>query len=204
MSASPSLAAASRRKEDSNRFSAPWLLDLRHSICLTGASIGVRARFVPYICIAALKRGIQMLSVQPDTKPKGCAGCNRKIKDRYLLKALDKYWHEDCLKCACCDCRLGEVGSTLYTKANLILCRRDYLRLFGVTGNCAACSKLIPAFEMVMRAKDNVYHLDCFACQLCNQRFCVGDKFFLKNNMILCQTDYEEGLMKEGYAPQVR
>ncbi|XP_053108072.1 LIM domain only protein 3 isoform X3 [Hemicordylus capensis] len=76
--------------------------------------------------------------------------------------------------------------------------------LFGVTGNCAACSKLIPAFEMVMRAKDNVYHLDCFACQLCNQRFCVGDKFFLKNNMILCQTDYEEGLMKEGYAPQVR
>ncbi|KAG8138401.1 hypothetical protein E2320_004298 [Naja naja] len=69
-----------------------------------------------------------MLSVQPDTKPKGCAGCNRKIKDRYLLKALDKYWHEDCLKCACCDCRLGEVGSTLYTKANLILCRRDYLR----------------------------------------------------------------------------
>nr|XP_020513515.1 LIM domain only protein 3-like isoform X2 [Labrus bergylta]XP_020513516.1 LIM domain only protein 3-like isoform X2 [Labrus bergylta] len=143
-----------------------------------------------------------MLSVQPDTKPKGCAGCNRKIKDRYLLKALDKYWHEDCLKCACCDCRLGEVGSTLYTKANLILCRRDYLRLFGVTGNCAACSKLIPAFEMVMRAKENVYHLDCFACQLCNQRFCVGDKFFLKNNMILCQTDYEEGLMKEGYAPR--
>lgn len=38
----------------------------------------------------------------------------------------------------------------------------------------------------------------------CLSRFCVGDKFFLKNNMILCQTDYEEGLMKEGYAPQVR
>ncbi|XP_032804733.2 LIM domain only protein 3 isoform X2 [Petromyzon marinus] len=149
-------------------------------------------------------KSVQMLSVQSDGKPKGCAGCNRKIKDRYLLKALDKYWHEDCLKCACCDCRLGEVGSTLYTRANLILCRRDYLRLFGVTGNCAACSKLIPAFEMVMRARDNVYHLDCFACQLCNHRFCVGDKFFLKNNMILCQMDYEEGAMKENYQSQVR
>uniref|UniRef100_A0A2K5LAY5 LIM domain only protein 3 n=1 Tax=Cercocebus atys TaxID=9531 RepID=A0A2K5LAY5_CERAT len=158
-----------------------------------------------------------MLSVQPDTKPKGCAGCNRKIKDRYLLKALDKYWHEDCLKCACCDCRLGEhlkrCGSIYmytcctYRDWNLKFLKKknvSYSRLFGVTGNCAACSKLIPAFEMVMRAKDNVYHLDCFACQLCNQRFCVGDKFFLKNNMILCQTDYEEGLMKEGYAPQVR
>ena len=38
------------------------------------------------------------------------------------------YWHEDCLKCGCCDCRLGEVGSTLFTKGNLILCKRDYLR----------------------------------------------------------------------------
>lgn len=46
----------------------------------------------------------------------------------------------------------------------------SFCRLFGTTGNCAACSKLIPAFEMVMRARDNVYHLDCFACQLCNQR----------------------------------
>ncbi|KAA8595685.1 hypothetical protein FQN60_010976 [Etheostoma spectabile] len=212
--------------------------------------------------------GVPMLSVQPKGKQKGCAGCNRKIKDRYLLKALDKYWHEDCLKCACCDCRLGEVGSTLYTKANLILCRRDYLRqerhtitplhsqhtqmpryakallheiitkieteretdrerecrssrveqveeemvfiwmlklrLFGTTGNCAACSKLIPAFEMVMRARDNVYHLDCFACQLCNQRFCVGDKFFLKNNMILCQMDYEEGQLNGSFETQVQ
>uniref|UniRef100_A0A3B4T6Y9 LIM domain only 1 n=1 Tax=Seriola dumerili TaxID=41447 RepID=A0A3B4T6Y9_SERDU len=78
-------------------------------------------------------------------------------------------------------------GSRLF-----VLCEVNE-RLFGVTGNCAACSKMIPAFEMVMRARDNVYHLDCFACQLCRQRFCVGDKFFLKNNMILCQLDYEGG-----------
>ncbi|GFR03648.1 LIM domain only protein 3, partial [Trichonephila clavata] len=75
--------------------------------------------------------------------------------------------HFDCLKCACCDCRLGEVGSTLFTKANLILCKRDYLRLFGTTGLCSACNKTIPAFEMVMRARGNVYHLECFACQQC-------------------------------------
>lgn len=60
--------------------------------------------------------------------PRECAGCGKRITERYLLKALDLYWHEDCLKCGCCDCRLGEVGSTLYTKANLILCKRDYLR----------------------------------------------------------------------------
>lgn len=91
-----------------------------------------------------------MLSVQPKGKQKGCAGCNRKIKDRYLLKALDKYWHEDCLKCACCDCRLGEVGSTLYTKANLILCRRDYLR-WAASHRLALLLREPPAVDPVPR-----------------------------------------------------
>ena len=27
-----------------------------------------------------------------------CAGCGKRIRDRYLLKALDLLWHEDCLK----------------------------------------------------------------------------------------------------------
>lgn len=57
-----------------------------------------------------------------------CFGCHKPIKERFLLKALDQVWHEDCLKCGCCDCRLGEVGSTLFIKSNLILCKRDYLR----------------------------------------------------------------------------
>lgn len=50
------------------------------------------------------------------------------ITDRYLLEALGMYWHEGCLKCNCCECKLGDIGSTLYNKANLILCKRDYLR----------------------------------------------------------------------------
>ncbi|GBN80159.1 Rhombotin-1 [Araneus ventricosus] len=124
-----------------------------------------------------------------------CAACQKPIRERYLLKALDQFWHEDCLKCACCDCRLGEVGSTLFTKANLILCKRDYLRLFGTTGLCSACNKTIPAFEMVMRARGNVYHLECFACQQCYHRFCVGDRFYLFENKVLCELDYEERVL---------
>lgn len=120
----------------------------------------------------------------PNGGPQECAGCCKPITDRYLLKALDMYWHEDCLKCGCCDCRLGEVGSTLYTKANLILCKRDYLRLFGNIGYCAACSKIIPAFEMVMRARSNVYHLECFACQQCNHRYV---------NIVFCLSWYFSG-----------
>lgn len=113
----------------------------------------------------------QSSSHQQTNSSQLCAGCGKHIQDRFLLRALDLLWHEDCLKCGCCDCRLGEVGSTLYTKGNLMLCKRDYLRLFGNTGFCAACNKVIPAFEMVMRARSNVYHLECFACQQCNHRW---------------------------------
>ncbi len=35
-----------------------------------------------------------------------------------LVQAMETYWHEDCLKCGCCDCRLGEVGNSLYTKVS--------------------------------------------------------------------------------------
>ena len=35
-----------------------------------------------------------------------------------------------------------QVGQSLYTKGNLLLCKRDYLRLFGSTGYCAACRKV--------------------------------------------------------------
>eukprot|EP00090_Calanus_glacialis_P044307 TRINITY_DN7892_c0_g1_i1.p1 TRINITY_DN7892_c0_g1~~TRINITY_DN7892_c0_g1_i1.p1 ORF type:complete len:222 (+),score=32.37 TRINITY_DN7892_c0_g1_i1:57-722(+) len=127
--------------------------------------------------------------------PQECAGCNKKIHDKFILKAMDLFWHEDCLKCGCCDCRLGEVGQSLYTKGNLLLCKRDYLRLFGSTGYCSACKKVIPAFEMVMRARTNVYHLECFACQQCGHRFCVGDQFFLLDNKVLCGADYEERMV---------
>ncbi|KAK3924751.1 Rhombotin-1 [Frankliniella fusca] len=118
-----------------------------------------------------------------------CAPRSLLLIRRYLLKALDMLWHEDCLKCGCCDCRLGEVGSTLYTKANLLLCRRDYLRLFGNTGYCAACSKVIPGLRdgdagQAQRVSPRVLRM-----------FCVGDRFYLCENKILCEYDYEERMV---------
>lgn len=72
-----------------------------------------------------------------------CSGCKKPIYERHLLKAVDQLWHEDCLKCDACHARLGEVGNTLYIKANKLLCRSDYYRMFGTPGICSACSQKI-------------------------------------------------------------
>lgn len=42
-----------------------------------------------------------------------------------------------------------------------------------------------------MKAKSNNYHMNCFACHRCQHRFCVGDRFFLLDNRVLCENDCE-------------
>lgn len=59
---------------------------------------------------------------------KRCIGCGCKISDRFLLFALDGYWHCHCLKCSCCQAQLAEIGSSCFTKRGLILCKSDYIR----------------------------------------------------------------------------
>ncbi|KIH58467.1 hypothetical protein ANCDUO_11327 [Ancylostoma duodenale] len=55
--------------------------------------------------------------------------------------------------CALCHCRLGEMGSKLYIKQDLMMCENDYRRLYGYRGMCTGCRQVIPPYDMVMRAK---------------------------------------------------
>ncbi len=59
---------------------------------------------------------------------KSCAGCGARIADRFLLHAMDRYWHTNCLKCSCCQAQLGEIGTSCFAKAGMILCKNDYVR----------------------------------------------------------------------------
>ncbi|KAI5109300.1 LIM domain transcription factor LMO4 [Silurus meridionalis] len=126
---------------------------------------------------------------------KRCAGCGGKIADRFLLYAMDSYWHSRCLKCSCCQAQLGEIGTSCYTKSGMILCRNDYIRLFGNSGACSACGQSIPASELVMRAQGNVYHLKCFTCSTCRNRLVPGDRFHYINGSLFCEHDRPTALM---------
>ncbi|XP_077994256.1 rhombotin-2-like [Glandiceps talaboti] len=120
-----------------------------------------------------------------------CDGCHANIKERYFLKALDTFWHEDCLSCDLCQCRLGEVGCRVYYKHGRKLCKRDYLRLFGPTGVCDLCQQKIASYEMAMKIDQTTsYHLECFKCTKCLKHFCVGDRFYTIDSQIYCETDY--------------
>ncbi|EGI65700.1 LIM domain transcription factor LMO4 [Acromyrmex echinatior] len=57
-----------------------------------------------------------------------CAACGVQIVERWLLLAMDRYWHIGCLKCTYCNVVLGEIGQSCYTKSGMILCKADYRR----------------------------------------------------------------------------
>lgn len=131
----------------------------------------------------------QQLPASGSTGGRNCAGCGGKILDRFLLHALDRYWHTGCLKCSCCQATLADIGSSCFTKAGMILCKNDYIRMFGNSGACSACGQVIPANEFVMKTQGNAYHLKCFACVKCHSQLNPGDRYNLVNGNVLCEQD---------------
>ncbi|XP_061321549.1 LIM/homeobox protein Lhx9 isoform X2 [Pezoporus flaviventris] len=143
-------------------------------------------------------RETNMPPMSPE-KPALCAGCGGKISDRYYLLAVDKQWHLRCLKC--CECKLAlESELTCFAKDGSIYCKEDYYR-FSVQ-RCARCHLGISASEMVMRARESVYHLSCFTCTTCNKTLTTGDHFGMKDNLVYCRAHFESLLQGE-YPPQL-
>lgn len=67
---------------------------------------------------------------------------------------------------------------------------RPCFRRFSVQ-RCARCHLGISASEMVMRARDSVYHLSCFTCTTCNKTLTTGDHFGMKDSLVYCRVHFE-------------
>ncbi|XP_074654797.1 LIM/homeobox protein Lhx3-like [Tubulanus polymorphus] len=122
-----------------------------------------------------------------------CAGCTEPILDRFILKVLDRSWHSKCLKCADCHTQLSD---KCFSKGDKVYCKEDFFRRFGT--KCAGCDQGIPPTQVVRRAQDYVYHLECFACMMCNRQLNTGDEFYLmEDRKLVCKSDYESAKARE-------
>ncbi|XP_064932318.1 insulin gene enhancer protein ISL-2 isoform X3 [Columba livia] len=117
-----------------------------------------------------------------------CAGCGGRIQDPFLLRVSpDLEWHVACLKCAECGQPLDET-CTCFLRDGKAYCKRDYSRLFGI--KCAQCRAAFSSSDLVMRARDHVYHLECFRCAACGRQLLPGDQFCLRERDLLCRADH--------------
>ena len=125
------------------------------------------------------------------TIPK-CGSCGGMILDRFILKVVDQPWHAKCLTCAVCAQPLRE---KCFVKNNEVFCREDFFRKYGT--KCSGCGEGIAPSSVVRRAQDNVYHVDCFMCILCNRKLDTGDEFYLmEDKKLLCKQDYDSAKAK--------
>lgn len=117
-----------------------------------------------------------------------CVGCGSLIQDAFILRVHpDLEWHASCLKCAECAQFLDE-SHTCFVRDGKTFCKRDYMRLYGT--KCAKCCLSFTRNDFVMRARDKVFHVDCFRCVACSRLLIPGEEFALKEDLF-CRSDYD-------------
>ena len=62
-------------------------------------------------------------------------------------------------------------------------------RLFGT--KCAKCGLGFSRNDFVMRAKNKIYHIDCFRCVACSRQLIPGDEFALREDGLFCKSDHD-------------
>lgn len=72
---------------------------------------------------------------------------------------------------------------------NLMSLFRLIFRLFGA--KCSKCNQGFSKNDFVMRARNQVYHIDCFRCVACSRQLIPGDEFALKDDGLFCKADHD-------------
>jgi len=118
-----------------------------------------------------------------------CSGCGELITDRFILQVAGRSWHGHCLRCVVCHSLLDGHASC-FLRDEQLYCKLDYTKLFGA--KCFKCGRMISPADWVRKARDQVYHLACFACDSCKRQLSTGEEFGISENRVLCKTHYME------------
>ena len=72
-------------------------------------------------------------------------------------------------------------------------------RLFGT--KCEKCCRSFGKTDFVMRAKNKIFHLDCFRCVACEKQLIPGDEFALRREGLFCKEDHQVEIHPGGGGP---
>uniref|UniRef100_A0A1I7URN9 LIM/homeobox protein Lhx9 n=1 Tax=Caenorhabditis tropicalis TaxID=1561998 RepID=A0A1I7URN9_9PELO len=103
-----------------------------------------------------------------------CALCNFSIFDKEISVVDGKLYHHSCIRCAMCD-NSFDFDEKVYVRDGLLLCRSDHAKRYQKF--CRKCELPLNREDMVMKAKEMIYHHDCFLCFICGTKLNPGDYY---------------------------
>ncbi|CAG9104573.1 unnamed protein product [Plutella xylostella] len=102
---------------------------------------------------------------------------------------LERAWHAACVRCAVCHAPLAD---KCYSRGKKLFCRNDFFRRYGT--KCSGCGHGISPSDLVRKAREKVFHLNCFTCLVCRKQLSTGEELYvLDDNKFICKEDYLAG-----------
>ncbi|CAI2356112.1 unnamed protein product [Caenorhabditis sp. 36 PRJEB53466] len=117
-----------------------------------------------------------------------CAICNFPIVDKEISVIDNKGYHHQCVRCSMCDVPLGFTDKC-YVRDGSLYCRTDHVKRYQKC--CMKCEIPLNRDDMVMRAKDLIFHHACFICYICGTKLNPGDYYTMSpQGHVYCHAHY--------------
>ncbi|KAH3796796.1 LIM/homeobox protein Awh-like [Dreissena polymorpha] len=158
-------------------------MDFRNIESFIGSPGSDGLRFSPSPPVESPRSYISLDDQQHKPTRPTCQGCRREIHERWMLHLGDCQYHVTCLRCLTCQ-RTLETQSSCFFRDGMVFCKYHYISRYGT--KCARCSEPLQPSDWVRRARDLVYHLDCFRCGTCHRKLTTGDTCILKGDTMVC------------------
>ncbi|CAI4228496.1 unnamed protein product [Auanema sp. JU1783] len=114
-----------------------------------------------------------------------CRLCSHVINERLTFYIDSLPYHSHCLRCAVCYLELGltdhdvntpcECELKCFMKDGLLMCKACYNMKYKKA--CGRCNLILMPEDIVMRAKDSIFHMSCFTCSVCGMNMRPGEVF---------------------------
>ncbi|VDK33328.1 unnamed protein product [Taenia asiatica] len=117
-----------------------------------------------------------------------CFGCGAAIYDPFIMHVQpDLKWHGRCLKCHKCERGLSDETSC-FVRNGKAYCREDYCNS-SFLQRCAGCQQPITKVDLVLRIRNQTFHMGCFRCVVCSAILQPGEEIAYRRDMPYCLRD---------------